>query len=301
MDFIHKKVALNYSPVFSILIPSWNNIDYLKCVVNSIKKNSRYKHQIIVHVNEGNDGSEDWVIAQGDISYTKSSQNSGVCYGFNAASHLATAEYLVFIDDDMYLCPDWDFYLFEEVAKQKDDKWCISGTMIEGFDKGNACVIADKNYGTHPSEFDEEKFLSEYATYPKEDWNGSQWYPMVLPTFVYRAVGGLSVEFFPGMYSDPDFMIKLWHYGVRYYKGLGKSRVYHFASRSTGRVKRNDGRTEFILKWGMSSNTFFKNYLKIGTKFLGKLPDPEEDFTLRLKKQIDRWKVKFKSRPIDIG
>ena len=69
----------------------------------------------------------------------------------------------------------------------------------------------------------------------------------------------------------------------------------------TGRVKRNDGRTEFILKWGMSSNTFFKNYLKIGTKFLGKLPDPEENFTLRLKKQIDRWKVKFKSKPIDIS
>jgi hypothetical protein len=82
---------------------------------------------------------------------------------------------------------------------------------------------------------------------------------------------------------------------------LGKSRVYHFASRSTGRVKRNDGRAEFILKWGLSSNTFFKNYLKIGTKFLGKLPDPEENFTLRLKKQIDRWKVKFKSKPVDIA
>jgi hypothetical protein len=55
------------------------------------------------------------------------------------------------------------------------------------------------------------------------------------------------------------------------------------------------------LKWGLSSNTFFKNYLKIGTKFLGKLPDPEENFTLRLKKRIDRWKVKLKSKPVDIA
>ena len=75
MDFTYKKVSLAYSPVFSILIPSWNNLDYLKCAVNSIRKNSRYKHQIIVHVNEGKDGSENWVLAQGDIGYTKSTYN----------------------------------------------------------------------------------------------------------------------------------------------------------------------------------------------------------------------------------
>jgi glycosyltransferase involved in cell wall biosynthesis len=204
MDFVHKKVSLSYTPVFSILIPSWNNLDYLKCAVNSIRKNSRYQHQIIVHINEGKDGTEDWVLSQVNIGYTKSSQNSGVCYGFNAASHLAIADYLVFIDDDMYLCPDWDFYLLEEVNRQTNDKWCVSGTMIEGFDNGNPCVITNQNYGVHPNEFDEAKFLAEYAHFPKDDWNGSQWYPMVVPTFVYRAVGGLSIEFFPGMYSDPD-------------------------------------------------------------------------------------------------
>jgi glycosyltransferase involved in cell wall biosynthesis len=300
MNFTNKRVDLDYTPVFSILIPSWNNLDYLKYAIASIRKNSRFKHQIIVHINEGKDGTEEWVLAQGDIGYTKSSENAGVCYGLNVASHLSVADYLAFIHDDMYVCPDWDFHLLEEIKKMKDDKWCISSTMIERFDKANVCVINNKDFGSSPAEFDEEKFLAECETYEKEDWNGSQWYPMVLPTFVYRAVGGLSIEFFPGMYSDPDFMIKLWHYGVRYFKGLGKSRVYHFASRSTGRVKRNDGRTEFILKWGLSSNSFFKNYLKIGPKFLGELPDPKESGNLKLKKQIDRWKVKFKTRPIEI-
>jgi hypothetical protein len=96
-------------------------------------------------------------------------------------------------------------------------------------------------------------------------------------------------------------MIKLWHYGVRYYKGLGKSRAYHFGSRTTARVKRNDGRSTFILKWGMSSNTFFKHYLKIGTTFLGVLPDPEETVSLDWKKRIDRWKVKLKKRFISLN
>jgi len=301
MDFFYNKVALDFEPVFSILIPSWNNLAYLKCTVDSIRKNSALRHQIVVHINEGLDGSEEWVKSQNDLSYSKSSGNCGVCYGFNAASHLAIAEYLVFIDDDMYLCPDWDKYLWEEIKTRTDDKWCISSTMIEPFDKGNPCVIANKPYGLHPDEFEEARFLNDYANFEKADWNGSQWYPMVLPTAIYRVVGGLSIEFTPGMYSDPDFMIKLWHYGIRYYKGISKSRAYHFGSKTTARVKRNDGRSMFILKWGLSSNTFFSNYLKIGTSFLGDLPETTETTSLDWKKRLDRWKVKLKKRFIPLS
>ena len=301
MDFIYNKIPLDFEPVFSILIPSWNNLAYLKCTIESIRKNSTFRHQIVVHINEGLDGSEEWVKSQNDLSYSKSSGNCGVCYGFNAASHLATSEYLVFIDDDMYLCPDWDLFLWEEIKTRTDDKWCISSTMIEPFDKGNPCVIANKPYGLHPDEFEEARLLTDYAQFEKADWNGSQWYPMVLPTAVYRVVGGLSIEFTPGMYSDPDFMIKLWHYGIRNYKGISKSRAYHFGSKTTARVKRNDGRSMFILKWGLSSNTFFSNYLKIGTSFLGNLPETNETTSLDWKKRLDRWKVKLKKRFIPLS
>jgi glycosyltransferase involved in cell wall biosynthesis len=300
MKFSTYPKNIDFEPIFSLIIPTWNNLAYLQCVINSIQKNSSYKHQIIVHVNEGTDGTIEWLQNEGNISFTVSSQNSGVCYGINAASHLVKADYLVFLNDDMYVCPKWDFYLLEDIKKQKDEKWCISSTLIEPVNNKIACIIPDKYFGRHPSEFDEEKFLKEYSSYPKEDWTGSQWYPMVLPTFVFRAVGGLSVEFSPGMYSDPDFMAKLWHYGIRYFKGISKSRAYHFGSVTTKRVKRNDGRSEFILKWGFSANTFFTNYLKIGSTFSGVLSDPKPNFILNLKKRIDRWKVKFKNKAIEI-
>src|SRR3954469_22265736 len=94
-------------PVFSILIPSWNNLDYLKCCVESIQKNSKYHHQIIVHVNEGKDGTIDWLKTQ-QLSYTHSAENSGVCYGFNAPSSLVESDYIIMSDDDFYFAPDWD-------------------------------------------------------------------------------------------------------------------------------------------------------------------------------------------------
>ena len=42
---------------FSIILPTWNNLKYLKILLNSIKKNSKYEHDVNVHVNEGSDGT----------------------------------------------------------------------------------------------------------------------------------------------------------------------------------------------------------------------------------------------------
>ena len=38
--------------MFSIIIPTLNNLKYLKFCINSIKKNSLKNHEILVHVSE---------------------------------------------------------------------------------------------------------------------------------------------------------------------------------------------------------------------------------------------------------
>ena len=43
--------------MFSIIIPTFNNLDYLKLCLDSINKNSKYNHEIIIHINEGIDGT----------------------------------------------------------------------------------------------------------------------------------------------------------------------------------------------------------------------------------------------------
>jgi len=281
--------------VFSILIPSWNNLDYLKCCIQSIRKNSRYKHQLIVHVNEGKDGTLEWVKEQG-ISYTFSAGNVGVCYGFNAPAALANTNYILLSDDDYYFAPDWDFFLLEEINKLDHIYFSICGTMIEHSTTKYSSMIAPHNFGKTVKEFDEERFLKEYKALPFADWNGTNWYPMVMHRTVWNLIGGLSTEFYPGMGSDPDMMMKLWHCGVRYYKGVSQSRVYHFTSRSTARVKKNDGNKQFLLKWGLSKSTFFDMYLRLGQPFGGYTAEPNKsEFRLklvrdRMKRLLSVWK-----------
>ena len=68
---------------FSILIPTWNNLSFLKLCIESIKKNSAFKHQIIIYVNDGSDGTLDWVKAK-QLDYVHSPQNVGICFALNA-------------------------------------------------------------------------------------------------------------------------------------------------------------------------------------------------------------------------
>ena len=265
----------NATPCFSILIPTWNNLGILKVCLDSLRKNSHYPHQIIVHVNAGTDGTLEYVKREG-LDYTHTPENAGICVAMNQAAKLAWAGYLCFLNDDMYVCPEWDLPLVEEIKKRPSGLFYLSSTLIEPLVTRNRCVISPHDFGRTPETFREAELLSRAGGFIKEDWSGASWPPSVVSRKLWDAVGGYSEEFSPGMYSDPDFSMKLWNAGVRDFVGVGKSRVYHFMSMSVSRLgtTRNNGRARFLAKWGMASSTFYRHYLRLGRPYQGPLASP---------------------------
>ena len=268
-------------PYFSILIPSWNNLAFLQLCIRSIRTHSVVPFELIVHLNEGKDGSLQWVKDQGDIAYSHSETNVGVCHAMNAMRTLARADYLLYINDDMYTLPGWDLLLKQEIEACPNEYFFISSTMIEPRAQSSCSIEA--NFGTSMSTFEEARLLDEYQSFDKPDWQGATWPPNVVHKKLWDEVGGYSIEFTPGMYSDPDFSMKLWQAGVRLFKGLGQSRVYHFGSISVKRVKQNRGYYQFIRKWGMTSSTLSKYYLRRGERFDGPLVPQNIPLWVRLK------------------
>ncbi len=258
--------------MFTILIPTWNNLPYLKVCVDSIIKNSTFSHQIIVHINEGHDGTKEWVEEQG-LSHTFSDHNVGVCKALNQASRLATTKYICYFNDDMYALPGWDYHLVKDIESIGHSNFFISSTMIEPKKGKDKNIIQGHDFGDL-SNFKERELIQSYRDLPMGDWSGASWPPNVVPIELWEKVGGYSDEFSPGMYSDPDFSMKLWDAGVRYFKGIGESRVYHFMSKSTGKVDRNDGRKTFIRKWKITPGYFYRNMLKMGYSWKGELKEP---------------------------
>jgi len=276
---------------FSILIPSWNNLPYLKLCIESIRKNSHFQNQVIVHVNEGVDGTLDWLAVQPDISYTHSPQNIGVCYALNVTRDIVTTDYILYMNDDMYACPSWDLELWKEIEQIGHNLFFLSATTIEPAKPHKAVINA--GFGTSIQNFEETRLLSTFNEPEHNDWQGSTWPPNVVHKQVWDLVGGYSTEFSPGMYSDPDFSMKLWKAGVRLFKGVAASRVYHFGSVSVNRVKRNKGYYTFIAKWGMTSSTFTKYYLHRSDQFTGPLAEPALSAFIKMKNTFKRLSLLF--------
>jgi GT2 family glycosyltransferase len=275
--------------MFSIIIPSWNNLALLQLCIRSIRQHSAYAHQIIVHVNDGSDGTLDWIREQG-IMHTASPQNIGICLAVNEAAMHATQDYILYLNDDMYCCPGWDTALVNKLKQLDTDLFMLSGTMIEPRDTHNPCVSV-RNYGGDVDNFDEARLLAELSQLHKADWYGATWPPTLVSKRWWFKVGGYSSEFSPGMSSDNDFSMKLWHAGCRIFLGVGDSLVYHFQCKSTGKIKKNDGGKQFLHKWGMRQSVFDRYYLRRGIPAQGLCLDEPED-TRELRWQLLRSKLK---------
>ena len=276
--------------MFSIVIPTYNNLGYIKLCIESIEKNSFYNHEIIVHINDGSDGTFEF-IKEKKIKFSHSKTNIGLCTAMNNAAKLISTNYLLYTHDDMYFCPNWDKYLMEEVNKIGHENFYLCGTMIQP--TGSHISL---NCGNTIDNFDEKKLLDNYANYNYYDHQGSHFAPHLVTKKIWKLVGGFSEEYNPGIASDPDFNMKLWSNGIRIFKGLNKFKVYHFGSLTTRKrinFVKNKGHVTFIKKWGMSIKFFKKYYLKTNTKYLGELTEPNKSIIFYIELLMDKMNYFF--------
>ena len=258
--------------MFSILIPTFNNLNYLKICIDSIKKNSKYDHEIILHVNDGEDGTFNYAI-ENNFKHTHSDKNVGLCTAINSAAKLSSSKYILYAHDDMYFCPEWDVHLINEVNSLGHNNFYLSGTMIE---PNSGHIIF--NCGEDITSFNEKKLLLNYKNLNYYNHQGTHFAPHLVSKEMWFRVGGFSEEFNPGIASDPDFNMKLWKQGVRIFKGLANFKVYHFGSITTRKkygFKQNRGDKIFLKKWGISIKFFKKYYLQSKTKYMGPLTEPK--------------------------
>lgn len=269
--------------MISILIPTYNNIEYLKLCINSLKKNSFYKNQILLHINEGSDGTVEYANLN-HLEYTYSKVNEGLCVGVNKISKKTKFEYILYSHDDMYFCPNWDKILIDEVNNLTHNNFYLSSIMINGDPKLKGHLNFEA--GETAEKFDERKLLDNLNKLNHHDFQGSTWAPHLIHKDLWDKVEGFSEEFSPGAGSDPDLNMKLWKEGVRIFKCLSNSKVYHFGSvtirkKNDVNFKRNLGSRAnkiFLIKWGISINFFKKHYLKSGSIYDTPLSSPKKNW-----------------------
>ena len=272
----------------SIIIPSWNNLKYLSKCIESIKNNSLYEHEIIIHLNESADGSEEY-LNKINIKFTKSNANIGICSSVNKAYKIATQNYILYSNDDMYFSKNWDKYLKKEILNFKDNLFYLTAKSVS---KKNDIVILD--CGKNIEDFDQKKFDDYCVNDNSPNLKASHLCPFIVHKEIWSQIGGFSEEFNPGDGSDPDFCMKLWNINVRVFKCLSSFKIYHFGSITTRKenFKMNNGTKSFILKWGFSPKFFRKYYLRsiINDVYSGPLENIKYSYKMFLDLILDKIK-----------
>ena len=273
----------------SIIIPTFNNLDYLKLILQSIKINSEYEHEVIVHVNEGIDGTLDF-IKKNEIKHSYSAKNIGLCSAVNIAAGLSTTDYIMYSHDDMFFCKNWDVILEKKIKDQKNNLFYLSGKAISDNDINDSLKC-----GLTYDAFNKDSFQEFCNNNNTPDLQGSHWAPHLIHKDIWNRVGGFSEEFNPGDGSDPDLCLKLWSIGVRVFICIGNFKVYHFESVTIRKSKliKNNGTKKFLLKWGFNPRFFRKYYLRGESRdiYNGPLSDP--NFTLQMFIDLSINKLKF--------
>ena len=264
----------------SIIIPTYNNIKYLKFLLNSIQKNSYSTHEIILHINDGSDGTLDFA-REKKIKFTHSFNNIGLCSSMNNAYSLSSEDYILYSHDDMYFGKNWDFHLNNEIKKIKHNLFYFSALNIS---KKNGLI--DYDCGESPDDFNHSKFEKFCNDDNTLDLQGSHWAPHIIHKNLWNKIGGFSEIFNPGDGSDPDFCMKLWSENVRIFKCLSKFKVYHFNSLTTRKsdIKLNDGTVGFLMKYGFNPRFFRKYYLRGDNlqTYMGPLEEPKPSFNYNI-------------------
>ena len=263
--------------MITFCISTYNNLDYLKIAIDSVRKNSFYKDApFIIHAENCSDGTDEWLdenAAKYDLTYfiDKNDSPRGIGGGMNYCANMADTEYLMFLHSDFYVTPNWDKALMDELEKYPNGKvwvnsWRIEPQMFPGSQTTPGNVIVEKEaFGAYHDNFNSQLF----DTYAKSFTEGND---IQIPRGLgvsalirktdWDFIGGNDPIFAPTSWDDHDLFLRMHNEGFKFVTTT-KSLIYHFGARGSHRLEENENKSserqmtaerrnarKFFEKWG---------------------------------------------------
>jgi len=214
---------------FSILIPSMEDLPYLKLCLESLNDNSVYEHEVcIVCV----DDDVYQFLLQNLNSYKNlkllfifpekrelnEKYRNNVSKAYNTCFSLSNNDYIIVADSDHVYPPMWDKHIEDSIKPN----CIISIHRIED----------RKTYGESPEGFKKEKFYKEYQNYIKKEFiKNDAFHPFIITREMWEAVNGMN-ETFIGALHDDFFWKELYKkYNCTFLYSY-ESNVFHFSGRN---------------------------------------------------------------------
>lgn len=240
---------------YSIVILTYNNLDFTKMCIESIKKyNEKDNYEIIIIDNNSTDGTVEWIKSQEGLKYILNNENKGFPIGCNQGINLASKDNDIFLlNNDTVIMPNSIFnlrmglYSCEKVGATSAVSNSISYyqqisktyTTLDEYKK-----FALKNNITNENSYEERIKLVGFA--------------MLIKRNVLDKVGLLDETFTPGNFEDDDLSLRIIMAGYKLIL-CKDSYIHHFGGVSFKKDLNNYSKllsknaNVFKEKWGFSS------------------------------------------------
>ena len=229
--------------VISFIIPSRNNLRYLKQAYESIRKNSSVEHEICIADDFSDDGTMEqvlvWMKRDKNIKFHRNHGPTRLGHTIlydTLINDYATHDVVMIFHADMYLCPKSD----EAIYKHLEPGKVVSLTRIEPplHPDGPEKVLED--FGIEPEEFDEEALLKKVTTLQLmhgTDYNFAKFTEGIFaPWAIYKedfqSIGGHDPLYAPQSKEDSDIFNRFVLNGyelIQTWEGF----VYHMTCRGS--------------------------------------------------------------------
>tara|TARA_R110000851_G_scaffold80952_2_gene177906 strand:+ start:3233 stop:4072 length:840 start_codon:yes stop_codon:yes gene_type:complete len=232
--------------MLTFCISTYNNLNYLKLVVESVRNYSYYVDaRFIIHAENCTDGTDEW-LRDNSLHYNleyyidKNDVPIGIGGGMNFCADLVESKYICFLHSDMVVSKFWDKSLVE-YAEQHSRTW-VDSFRIEPDIFGTpparkATIQTHKNmFGEFYSNFNNDLFQNYAIEFTKLNCNVI--YPVVqgvsglIEKSCWDEIGGNDAIFAPASYEDLDLFLRMQKIGIDYVS-IGSSLLYHFGARGS--------------------------------------------------------------------
>lgn len=188
----------------SIVIPTYNQLEYLKACIDSIHKYTPERHEIIIIDNGSTDGTDQYLKSLfGNIRYKISKQNLGFAGGVNQGLMMARGSMLLFLNNDTIVTQNWLSNLL--ACLHGDEKYGLVGPVTN-------YISGDQLIETSYQTIDEmHRFAASFNRSDRGRWvstNRLTGFCVLMKREFFQRLGYLDEGFEIGNCEDDDYGLR---------------------------------------------------------------------------------------------
>lgn len=228
-------------PICSIVILSYNQLNYTKACLESIKQYTDLPYEVIVIDNASTEKEcVEYLESRDDIIFIKNSVNKGFAGGCNQGISMAKGKYIMLLNNDTIVTRNWLSNMVDLL--DKNSNIAMTGPLT------NATVGKQMIYTDYGSDMEK---MHELAKRVSESGN-KPWRTLRLVFFcvlirreIFDEIGMLDEKFAVGNYEDDDFNLRMLMAKKEFYI-CRTSFIHHFMNVSF--KQRNVEREKVMMK-----------------------------------------------------